>query len=248
MIDIHAHILPEVDDGSDSLDSSLEMADMAVMSGVKAIVATPHCNIPDGECIRDAQMMHEEVIAFRKALADYQIPLRIYEGMEIFGAENTIDRFLAKELTTLNRTVYPLVEFPFAYYADEATDLLRGLISLGLRPIVAHPERYAYVLNDPSLLNLWFRMGCYLQVNRGSLLGRFGEQIEDLSLSMLERGFISFIASDAHSPEFRTTWMQDINEMVTEEMGEEFAHTLLSVNPSRMLSNLDIERENPMWY
>lgn len=248
MIDIHAHILPEVDDGSDSLESSLEMADMAVRSGVKAIVATPHCNIPDGECIRDAQMMHEEVLAFRQALSEYRIPLKIYEGMEIFGAENTVERFYAKELTTLNRTVYPLVEFPFAYYADEATDLLRDLISMKLRPIVAHPERYDYVLQEPTLLNRWFSMGCYLQVNRGSLLGRFGEQIEDLSFSMLERGFISFIASDAHSPEFRTTWMQDVKEMVTEEMGAENAHVLLTVNPSRMLSNLNIEREDPLWF
>ena len=248
MIDIHAHILPEVDDGSDSLETSLEMANMAVMSGVTAVVATPHCNIPDDECIQDAEEMRYAVRAFRKELEDHQIPLRIYEGMEIFGAENTVERFRRQELATLNRSVYPLVEFPFMYYAGEATGLLRSLISLGLRPIVAHPERYDYIQEDPALLNIWFSMGCYLQVNRGSLTGRFGEQIEDLSLAMLDRGFVSFIASDAHSSEFRTTWMRDVKELTEDMMGEDYAHRLLFDNPSHMLRNLIIEREDPIWF
>ena len=248
MIDIHAHILPGVDDGSVSLESSLDMADIAVSSGVRAIVATPHCNIPDDMCIRDAEAMRKAVRAFRNALDRYRIPLTIYEGMEIFGAENTVDRFYTKELTTLNRTAYPLVEFPFMYYEDEATDLLRRLIAMGLRPVVAHPERYEYIQEAPVILNTWFRMGCYLQVNRGSLLGRFGGQIEELSLAMLDRGFISFIASDAHSPDFRTTWMHDVKELVTEQTGPDHAELLLSVNPSRMLQNLEIRRETPIWF
>ena len=248
MIDIHAHILPGVDDGSQSLETSLEMARLSVQSGVSAVVATPHCNIPDDECIKDAETMRRAVADFRRELQKNDIRLQIYEGMEIFATEDMVDRFYARELTTLNGSVYPLVEFPFAFFAGEATGMLRSLISIGLRPIVAHPERYEYVQEDPALLHIWFSMGCYLQVNRGSLTGRFGEQIEELSLSMLERGFISFIASDAHSPVFRTTWMEDVRDLVTEHMGAKYASLLLSKNPSRMLKNLEITREDPLWY
>ena len=248
MVDIHSHILPGVDDGSDSLESSLDMARLAVQSGVTAMVATPHCNIPDDICIRDAETMRRAVASFRAELKKNDIPLRIYEGMEIFATDDIVERFYARELTTLNNSVYPLVEFPFDFFAGQATGILRSLISIGLRPIVAHPERYIYVQEDPALLNIWISMGCYLQVNRGSITGRFGEQIEELSMSMLERGFITFIASDAHSPVFRTTWMEDIRDLLTAHMGAKYASEILSRNPSRMLKNLEIARENPLWY
>ncbi len=247
MIDIHAHILPGVDDGSDSLESSLAMARLAVKSGVHAIIVTPHCNLPDGKGL-NADEVSEHTAALTHALVREGIDLRLYPGMEIFGTMHTAQRLRSGMCCPLAASLYPLIEFPFSDFADEATEILNSVLRLGLRPIVAHPERYRYIQLHPQLLNLWTDMGCLLQVNRGSLLGRFGEREEALGHALIERGFATFVASDAHSPVVRTTWMRDVQALLTEEYSEETAHALLEENPTRVLRNLEIELPGPDWF
>jgi protein-tyrosine phosphatase len=168
--------------------------------------------------------------------------------MEIFGTMHTAQRLRSGMCCPLAASHYPLIEFPFSDFADEATEILDSVLRLGLRPIVAHPERYRYIQLHPQLLNLWTDMGCLLQVNRGSLLGRFGEREEALGHALIERGFAAFVASDAHSPVVRTTWMRDVQALLTEEYSEETAHALLEENPMRVLRNQEIELPEPDWF
>lgn len=100
MIDIHLHILPGVDDGSPSMESSLEMAQLALESGVKSVIATPHCNLPDTICL-NARQMQGQVQQFREALRQAEIPLKVYGGMEIFGTPQTARRLQSGQLCTL---------------------------------------------------------------------------------------------------------------------------------------------------
>ena len=250
MIDIHAHILPGVDDGSPSLESSLEMAALAVESGVHTIIATPHCNLPEeyGAAGLDTRGVQYHVEELSRALSQAGIPLRLYPGMEIFGTMRTAQRLQAGTLCTLAGSRYPLIEFPFVDYAEEATEILESVLRLGLRPIVAHPERYRYTQAQPQLLNLWTDMGCLLQVNRGSLLGRFGEREEALSHALVGRGFAAFVASDAHTPVVRTPWMRDVWELLSEEYSPEAAQALLKDNAARVLQNRDINIPEPDWF
>lgn len=248
MIDIHAHILPGVDDGSRDIGDSLMMASMAVQSGVSGIIVTPHCNIPGDNCVSGATEMRQSLTYFREALSDNEIPLELYEGMEIFGTPEVAEMMQEGILCPLAGSVYTLIEFPFSNYADEATAILESLLDLGLRPVVAHPERYYYVMEDPQILNEWFDMGCYLQANKGSLQGRFGPRVEALAHSMVQRRFVSFIASDAHSSRTRTTWMEDIFTLVENRYGREYAVQILNDNPDRLIRNLDISRKTPVWF
>ena len=251
MIDIHAHILPGVDDGSPSLESSLEMAALAVESGVRAIIATPHCNLPDELSDTgglDAAGVRRHIDALRRELSREGIALRLCPGMEIFGTMQTAQRLRAGTLCTLAGSRYPLIEFPFIDYAEEATVILASVLRLGLRPIVAHPERYRYTQSQPQLLNLWTDMGCLLQVNRGSLLGRFGEREEELSHALVGRGFAAFVASDAHTPVVRTPWMRDVWELLAQEYSEQTAYALLEGNPARVLNNQEINIPEPDWF
>ena len=251
MIDIHAHILPGVDDGSPSLESSLEMAVLAVESGVHTLIATPHCNLPDeldNTGGLDTAGVRRHVDELSRALSREGIVLRLYPGMEIFGTLQTAQRLREGKLCTLSGSRYPLIEFPFIDYAEEATEILESVLRLGLRPIVAHPERYRYTQSQPQLLNLWVDMGCLLQVNRGSLLGRFGEREEELSHALVGRGFAAFVASDAHTPVVRTTWMRDVWEMLAQEYSEQTAHALLEGNPARVLHNQEINIPEPDWF
>lgn len=247
MIDIHLHILPGVDDGSQSLESSLEMAQLALESGVQAVIATPHCNLPDEACL-NAKGMQVRVERFRSALEQAGIPLRVYGGMEIFGTAQTAQRLRQGQLATLAGSRYPLIEFPFEGYGREATEILDSVRQLGLRPIVAHPERYRYTQSDPRLLNLWVEMGCLLQINRGSLFGRFGRHAEALAHGLLERNFVSFVASDAHSSTVRTPWLRDAAEFLLREYPKEVAWALLEENPRRVLEHQEIETDEPIWF
>jgi len=242
MIDLHSHILPEQDDGAQSLQDSLAMARMAVDSGVKAMVATPHCMNDRTQEVYAAWMLLQE------ALQEAQIPLKLYLGMEIFGTEDTADMLKDGELFTLNGSRYPLVEFSFHSDGRRESHILRSICRSGYRPLVAHPERYLYVQEDPRILNGWLRMGCLLQVNRGSLLGRFGPYAQSTAIELVQRGFATAVASDAHSFRMRTPWLKDVRAMLTEEVSSQCARMLLRDNPGKILKNEEILPAEPEWF
>ena len=248
MIDLHTHILPGVDDGAPDLDCALAMAEMAVESGVTAIVTTPHCNMPGRFDNYWDFALHGKILAFQQALKKAGIQLAVISGMEVFGTPETPELLQKGKLTTLGGSRYLLIEFPFDGYAQQATEILRAILAMGYRPVVAHPERYRYTQENPLLLNHWLNIGCLMQLNKGSLLGRFGRAAQTLALSMLNRGFAIAVASDAHSSSVRTTWMLDMWEFLCEEYSEYTARLLLEDNPRRILRNVDIRMKEPDWF
>ena len=248
MIDIHSHILPGIDDGAPDMDTALAMAEMAVESGVTAIVATPHCNVPGRfENYWDFQL-RRQYNEFQQALQAAEIPLTVFSGMEVFGTPDTPGLLGKGKLTTLGGSRYLLIEFPFVGYARQATELLREIGAMGYRPVVAHPERYRFTQENPEILNLWLDLGCLMQLNKGSLLGRFGRTAQALALSMLNRGFAGAVASDAHASTVRTTWMLDIWDFLCDETSEDTARLLLEENPRRILGDGDIRMNEPDWF
>lgn len=242
MIDLHSHILPELDDGAQSLSEALAMARMAVDSGITAMVATPHC-VDDR-----TKDVHAAWQLLREALQENGIPLKLYPGMEIFGTVDTVRLLKEGRLFTLNGSRYPLVEFSFQSSGEEETYILSSLCKAGYRPIVAHPERYVYIQRNPRLANQWHRMGCLMQVNRGSILGRFGRGAQAMGVELVERGFAAVVATDAHSSRMRTPWMRDIREVLAKEVSPQCARTLLLDNPKRILKNERLAPVEPDWF
>lgn len=246
MIDIHIHILPGVDDGASDWDTALSMARMAVESGVTAVTATPHCNM-------QYRNFHNSLLAqrlgrFRDKLRQFQIPLEVYSGMEIMGSYDTGERLRDGTLSTLNGSRYPLVEFHFVGNGREETEILDAILQCGYRPMVAHPERYLYVQEEPELLNTWLEMGCLFQINRGSLMGRFGAGAESLAYAMVGRGFATVVASDAHSDLRRTPWMADVREMLARNFSPQTADMLLEEHPRKILRDRELHMKTPNWF
>ena len=248
MIDIHAHILPGIDDGAANLTAALDMAALAAESGVTVLTATPHCmdfadrsNFWGPELIRRIQ-------DFRAELKSTGIPLTVVPGMEVFGTAQVPALLRQKKLLGLNGSDYLLIEFAFHNYAAQATEILEEILNQGMRPVIAHPERYAYVQEDPRLLNLWVEMGCLLQINKGSLLGSFGRQVQSLALELVARRFAFVVASDAHAPDSRTTWMKDVQALLREEFSDSAAKALLERNPLKLLKNEKIPAAVPYWF
>jgi protein-tyrosine phosphatase len=242
MIDLHSHILPGMDDGAQNLEEAIGMARMALDSGITAMVATPHCT---DDRRRKA---HDSWLLLKDALEECELPLELYLGMEIFGTSDTAQMLRDGRLYTLNHSRYPLIEFSFQSDGEEETAILKEICRAGFQPLVAHPERYLYVQENPVILNTWCRMGCLFQLNRGSLIGRFGRSVQRTAIMLLERGFATTIASDAHSPWMRTPWLADIRKILKEEISDHCAQLLLQENPTRIIQDKDLQPVDPDWF
>lgn len=240
MYDIHSHIIYGVDDGAQSLEEAVKMAELAMVNGTRGIVATPHTNVPGSyENFWGADLLGK-VKELRTALKQNYIDMQIFCGQEIFCTSETVNYLKEGKAITLNNSKYPLVEFGFYEYSDAVYYNLEQIVTAGYVPVVAHPERYAFVAEDDSAALKLKNIGCVLQVNKGSLMGKFGENAMRTARRLLEERLADVIASDSHSPYIRSTNLANIHELVSEEYSPDYADVLLEFNPKRILQNRDI--------
>ena len=237
LVDIHCHILHSVDDGSGNMTDSLEMAQLAAANGTKAIFATPHCNMPHYfENFWSAEL-EQKLTDFQKKLDSCELDVRVYCGQEIYLEKGFLQRLRQNELITLNRSRYALVELDFYEHSDDAYKKIAALVSEGYVPVVAHPERYAFVAEDRYAASKLKRFGALLQINSGSLSGDFGTKPKRAADSMLKNQLADFVASDAHSQYSRTPDLSQAHEYVCENFSYEYADLLFSINPERVINN-----------
>lgn len=239
MIDIHCHILPNFDDGAADLTESLAMARLAVDSGVTGIVATPHFR-GDQESLRELPRLLNTYQMLSKAIREAGIQLHLLPGAEILCTPRTPELARENALPTIGNTGYLLTEFYFDETESYMSNTLRALSDSGYKPVVAHPERYEAVQQDPGLLETWFRQGYVIQLNKGSILGAFGHRAERTAHIGLAHGFAHIIASDAHSSLRRTTSMHPLRQRLPELCPPEYIRILLEENPMRLIRDMDM--------
>lgn len=237
MVDIHAHILPGLDDGSDRTRTSLRMAESAVRSGVTDLIATPHCNQRGRFENYASEALTEQYLRLKDLLQREQIALRLHLGMEVFATRDTAALLRDGKVLTLAGSRYLLVEFGFRTDAYEMDRILRETAQAGVVPILAHPERYQALQVLPDILEDWVRAGVHLQINKGSLSGYFGREPFALAETMLEHDLASFVASDAHRADRRTPALRDTYRWIASHYSEQLADRLLRRNPERVLRN-----------
>ncbi|HIV68491.1 MAG TPA: hypothetical protein IAA32_06460 [Candidatus Butyricicoccus stercorigallinarum] len=242
MIDLHCHILPGVDDGAQTEQQALEMARMAVRAGVHTVAATPHTNIAGVFENYASDELDARFDAFRALLRRENVPLRLVTGAEIYADGDLVDLLQRGRVPTLGGTRYPLVEFSFHDRPARVLRVLQELLDAGYTPVIAHPERYVFVQRDPrGLVPLFADMGCVLQINKGSPLGRFGDSCLRVSRWMLERGLVHLAASDAHRDHMRTPWLADIRAFLYDVYGDGCPQLLLERNPAHILRDEPVE-------
>ena len=246
MIDIHAHILPGIDDGAADIYETLEMADIAVQSGVRAIIATPHTNIPG---IYDNYFGKEYIEAYNRAtdaIEKEQIPLKILPGMEAFATYNLPRLIQGQKIMPLNRSRYILIEFAFDEDPKFAERVLDQVKEVRAWPIIAHAERYDFLQDNPQIAYKWLEKGYMIQANKSSYIGRFGVRARDTMHELLSHHLISVIASDAHSSEVRTPYMRDVYKEIRNDYSNEMAELLFKTNPERVCKNLPMQILKPI--
>ena len=233
MVDIHCHILPEVDDGAWDMEAAVAMARIARDCGVKKIITTPHFKGEPKSLEAVGFLMHQRRL-LQSRLKREKIEVELLPGAEVLCVPQTMELARAGRLPTLGTGRYVLTEFYFDASAGFMDETLHGLRQMGYLPVVAHPERYGAVQRDPELAAKWFHRGIVLQVNKGSVLGAFGRRAEDAAVRMLCRGNAHIIASDAHSPEVRTTDLQPVRHWCLDHLGQAYTKILLEDNPGRV--------------
>ena len=233
MVDIHCHILPEVDDGAWDMEAAVAMAKIARDSGVKKIITTPHFKGEPKSLEAVGFLMHQRRL-LQSRLKREKIEVELLPGAEVLCVPQTMELAQTGRLPTLGTGRYVLTEFYFDASAGFMDETLHGLRQMGYLPVVAHPERYGAVQRDPELAARWFHRGIVLQVNKGSVLGAFGRRAEDAAVRMLCRGNAHIIASDAHSPHVRTTDLQPVRHWCLDHLGQAYTKILLEDNPGRV--------------
>lgn len=246
MIDIHAHILPGYDDGAEDMYDTMEMLRMSEDSGVEAIVATPHCNLPG---LFDNYFGQEYIDRYQsvvRAAGEEDLKIQILPGMEAYATEDLPDLIVDGKIMPLNQSRYILLEFAFDEDPDYADDLLERVAHVGAKPVIAHAERYEFIQDDPQRAWRWRKLGYVIQVNKGSLLGRFGEGAQIASHRLLHHNLVSVVASDAHSPFQRTTYMRDAYAELGVEYSKKHLDVLFHENPARICANKPILKLEPI--
>lgn len=247
MTDIHCHILPGVDDGAETMDEAVQMARMAAASGVKTILATPHCNLPFAEEKNYISTnLRDRFVALAQTVRQAHIPLSILPGAEVFCTPQVPELLDRKQLLGLAGSRYLLVEFFFDESPDFMNDMLDAIAVRGMIPVIAHPERYDAVQDSIQLPQEWVHQGYILQVNKGSILGRLGHGAELAADRLLSERLAHLAASDAHSPLTRTPELDTLRRYLEQAYSPQYARLLLDENPRRILSDLPLLPGHPV--
>lgn len=237
-IDIHTHILPRLDDGSQDEEISIQMAQIAAGTGTKCLVCTKHTDMTEPVSREDGRLIEEGVHWLRDELRRERIPLEVLPGMEIMASEDIRSKIREGLLFGINHSRYFLVEFPFDAPVDYIAFVLDEMRSLnGVVPVIAHPERYYCVQELPEQVYYWVMDGCLTQCNRASFEGKFGNREEVTALRLLDANLVTCIASDAHSSHRRTPRLENGFRQLSSRYGEWAADLLLREHPERMIRN-----------
>ena len=198
MIDLHAHIIPGADDGSESLEESLAMLEAASKDGITAIVATPHVFCPAAGT-RTIRQLPELFREFKNNVQQHHIDIEILPGAEVFFASDLREQLQAwRDILCINRSRYFLLEYPADIVFPGSHEFIVYLVSEGIIPIISHPERNRVFQANPHLLYRLLQAGALAQLNAGSLQGNFGPTARAAALVFLKNNLAHVIASDCH--------------------------------------------------
>jgi protein-tyrosine phosphatase len=243
IIDFHNHLMPDVDDGAQSIAESCGALTAFAAEGVPTVITTPHV---DGTLTRDADALAERLGELDAAWAqlnahahEHHPDMNVLRGVELML--DTPQPCLEDERLRLAGGVFVLLEFPFMSVPPRSAAAIADIRNEGVLPIIAHPERYSGLSADLAIADAWRRAGAYLQINGASLIGRYGPDARRFAWSFVERGWADYVGSDYHArgPLNVAQYRHALEEFASPE----HAQMLLEVNPARLLAG---ERPVPL--
>mgnify|MGYP006104286023 CR=1 FL=1 len=239
MIDFHNHVLPDVDDGSKTLEESISMLRCAHDQGVTDVVQTVHFQHPkmDGKNIEYNYLL-DKVKELQSKINSEKLNITIHLSAEVFYLPNLIE-ISKNPLVTLGNKKYMLIEFLPNIRPIDYESQFYELQQSGITPIVAHPERYSFVQKDINVLSLWIDRGYVIQIDAGSIIGHFGKLTRKICLDMIGCRYVNLIGSDSHNNRKRNFCIKEAYDIIENKFGINYVN-MLKKNSQHILKGKDV--------
>ena len=232
MVDIHCHMLPATDDGAKDWETAEAMCRMAIADGIKSVVCTPHAN----DTYRYDRSRHMETLTELKKRVGDDLDLRLGCDFHL-SFENIASALMDRDGFVIAGTDYLLVEFSDFAIPPPIFDALMRFVSMGITPIVTHPERNMMLVRKPEMVLRLAKMGCAIQVTANSFTGRWGGGARKTCEWLIQRDAVHIVASDAHDLRSRPPILSAAWEVVGQMYGEDLADVLFRANPEAVIYN-----------
>lgn len=241
MIDIHSHLVYGVDDGSKNIKDTITMLEEAEWAGFTDIIFTPHYmeGVYEVPC--------EEIKNRISNIEDRtnKVSLNIYQGNEIYISNEMMSLINTKKAMSLNNSRYVLFELPMRDRPMNLDQVIYDLLQAGKTPVMAHPERYTYVQENPNMLLDYIDQGVLFQANYGSIMGKYGGEIKNTVKKLLKHDMIHFLGSDNHRTNSIYREIPKIMPVLEEWIGERRVEQLTVDNPIHILKDEEFEIDEP---
>lgn len=237
-IDIHTHILPQIDDGARDLSEAREMIRMAWEDGTRALILTPHCY---GRYGKNSMPRIREAFADFKQTVEAEFPeMELYLGSEVRYESVVPEELAGGAVQTLNGSHYVLLEFGGGCLHSQVLNGVSACIYSGFTPVIAHVERYDIFHRDAGLIDEVLRQGALIQINAESILGVQGLRIKHFCHRLLRSGRVHFVASDGHHMDRRSPLLHKCWEKVSKKYGEEYALQVFRENALAVIEDMEL--------
>ncbi|MDC9529399.1 tyrosine-protein phosphatase [Pseudoalteromonas sp. Angola-7] len=239
MIDIHSHILPGIDDGAKDLNESLALLKIAQSDGITHMVATPHIHI--GRFNNSLSLLQSNIENLKKEANAAGINIKLAVAAEVRLDIELMSLIMNNKLPfigKINNTNYLLLELPHSHVPQGVDQFIKWLFKNNIKPIIPHPERNRDIQANPYYIERLKQLGCEFQLTASSIQGEWGEQAQIISTNMLKKGWVSYVASDAHSVKRRPPILSKAKQTVRDLIGPAEAHALFVANPVKLTEAL----------
>lgn len=233
--DIHSHILPGLDDGSDSMETSLEMLRTAYERGISFFAATPHYSMRYGEYEKEDVYENCRVLQ-EKARTKISDQICIYPGQEILFTQDALEMLDQGKLLTLAGSHYLLVEFYTGAEYSVFKRAVRELTMRSFRPVIAHVERYE-ALDEESRVEELIDAGCLIQMNYGSINGKLFDRRARHCRKLLEAGLVHFLGTDMHNTGARSPRIEEACKWMEKHLDEEYLSDIQCRNAGKLIND-----------
>lgn len=235
MIDIHTHLIPNVDDGSKNVDITFKTFEEAQRVGFTDIILTSHYIPEYNETKKEELTFWKENL--QEVLKSKNSKLKLHSGMEIYISEN-INEFIEQgKLLTLANSKYILMELPMNTTVNYLNYVIYFLESIGLKLIIAHPERYRNVQKTPNIVKEYIEKGCLMQCNYGSILGKYGKEAKDTIKYLLKNDLVHFIATDCHNSGGIYLEVPKALKKIEKIIGTKKTYEITTLNERKIINN-----------
>lgn len=243
MIDFHAHVLPNIDDGARDIQETFQLIEEAKKAGFSGIVLTSHYLEGYYETDTMERRIWKEVLEQNTEIKNYEVDL--FLGSEVYFSQKIVSFLKEGRASTIHNSHYVLFELPMNYEPFDLYNVIYHMQSNQIIPILAHPERYPYIQKNPNIVYELIEKGVLIQSNYGSFVGQYGKTAQKIVNQLLAHNMIHFLGSDVHRASTIYLKIPEILKKLEEKIGREKLEQIIEIYPNLVIKDQKITIEQP---